>query len=127
MRIHEKGRGPNSTVFYILNFKCGEKIDLPVSLQGSDTLKEELGTYELRGRSVETFMLCYQTPQQQRLLRKYNNATYLVNVDVENNDVTLPASDTTTATAGNDATGRVLTYLAYALMVQTNIDFQVSW
>ena len=58
-------------------------------------------------KKVETFLFCYQTPMQQRLMKKYTNVIYLVEID--------PLKPTK----------RVLTYFMYALLVQTNVDYQV--
>ena len=58
-------------------------------------------------RKVHSFVFCHQTSQQQRLIKRYSNVAYLVEIE-------------TILT-----TKRILTYRMYALVVQTNVDFQV--
>ena len=58
-------------------------------------------------KKLQTVLFCYQTPQQQRLLKRYGNQSYLVEIEC---GVQLK---------------RALTIEMYALLVQTNVDFQV--
>ena len=58
-------------------------------------------------KKVQTVLFCYQTPKQQRLLKRYGNQAYLVEVKC------------------NTSLKRALTIEMYALLVQTNVDFQV--
>ena len=68
--------------------------------EGDKSRKEE--------RKARTFFFCHQTPLQQKLMKRYGQeAAYLVEV-----------KDTMQMK-------RILTYKMYALLVQTNVDFQV--
>lgn len=53
------------------------------------------------------FIFCFQTPSQARLLKKYGNAVYIVEV------------------THNSSATRVLTFRTYLLLVRTNVDFQI--
>ena len=57
-------------------------------------------------RKIQTFLFAYQTAQQQRLLKRYGYVAYIVQIECDNLNKTLP-------------------FEMYALLVQTNIDFQV--
>ena len=57
-------------------------------------------------KKTETFLFSYQTPQQQRLLMRYGNITYIVEIECSN-------------------LKRALPYEMYAFLVQTNVDYQV--
>lgn len=57
-------------------------------------------------RKVHSFVFCHQSSKQQRLLKRYCNVAYLVEIET----LSLPK--------------RILTYKMYALVVQTNVDFQ---
>ena len=69
----------------------------------------EKETKERKGKDkiVQTFLFAYQTPKQQRLMRKYCNVTYLVEIELAS------------------PVRRTLIYEMYTLIVQTNVDFQV--
>ena len=58
-------------------------------------------------KKVQTVLFCYQTPQQKRLLKRYGNQVYLVEIKCAS------------------TIKRALTIEMYALLVQTNVDFQV--
>lgn len=56
---------------------------------------------------VQTFLSCYQSPEQQRLLKRYGNTVTLL-VEVRH----------------NTTVKRALTFKMFLLLVQTNVDFQ---
>lgn len=58
-------------------------------------------------RKVHSFVFCHQTSHQQRLIKRYSNVAYLVEIE----PILTPK--------------RILTYKMYGLVVQTNVDFQV--
>ena len=58
-------------------------------------------------RIVQTFLCCYQSPKQQRLMKMYSNITYVTELD---HAVVLK---------------NTLSYRFYIMFVQTNVDYQV--